>query len=412
MTTLSDLKSTLTAAFPTDAVAITINKRAFILSAADLAAGLGVTPGASYDNTIQVRVTTTPYLRIRTAPAVLAAETGRLETDTVISVDKGVRVGDNFTWGKVSDGRGWIALDFTTWADRGKPLPAEPPVVPATPPATTPPYTFPVTPFMRGVHGSAGGWQPNQKQFDIMRRNQIKCVLIPSYERGQAASAIPTYRAAGVEQFIIRAAHHGTTGDANGFINSTLPALSEYAAALMPKRDMLIAVHNEPNLTDEGLGRGWNTGAEFSNWFMQVAAAYRARFPGCKIGFPALSPGSEIRDGVGKLIRFDETRFIAGCAPAIQSSDWIGVHYYWTKPDGSDITNGLPLAQWGAWLNSKPIIATEVGPINSVTITTKAVRRAYEVFGKAGIPMMAWVLDGAGSWKNADITLNLGGDTI
>jgi hypothetical protein len=121
---------------------------------------------------------------------------------------------------------------------------------------------------------------------------------------------------------------------------------------------------------------------------------YRQTFPNAKIGFPAMSPGGDVPN-----LRLNEPTFIAQCAAAISASDWIGIHYYWQDKDGADINP--PLAQWKAWFGDKPIVGTEVGPTDHNTITSHAMRKAYDAFARIGIPAVGWVLSGAGAWQNA-----------
>lgn len=396
--------------FPTDGVTITINDRTFTLTTAEFGSMIAEKPLSNYANTRQFRVTTTPYLRIRAEPSafITVTEVGRLPegyTGSVFAEPVHDPHGNRFM--RLTDGRGWIATRYTTLNDA--PVSVTTPAIPNVSPAIIR-YIPPILASMRGVHGSAGGWQPDRASLDLIRRNRVEWVLIPSYEKGQAASAIQAYREAGVKHFVIRAAHHGPVTTSNEFLNRTLPTLIEYSDAIGTE-NMLIALHNEVNLSDEGLGTAWHTPEEFTRWFIEVASGYRARFPWCKIGFPALSPGGQLREH-GKLRRYNEAPFFAGCAPAIRVSDWVGVHYYWTRSDGADINP--PINQWRTWFSGKALLATEVGPINdsSVNITSAALRRAYEVFGSAGIPMAGWVLEGAGAWSNADWTKNLGGDVI
>ena len=52
-----------------------------------------------------------------------------------------------------------------------------------------------------------------------------------------------------------------------------------------------VEIHNEPNVTLEGLGTNWRDGYEFGDWFLAVLGLYRRRFPHALFGFPGLSPG-------------------------------------------------------------------------------------------------------------------------
>lgn len=282
------------------------------------------------------------------------------------------------------------------------------PVPTPTPPAPAPSWTPDIKAEMIGVHADAGGWRPSAKELNIVQRNKVKWALLVAYEAGVAAGVISDFRSVGVQHFVIRAATHdeyGNVPDAATFIARTLPNLREYAAAIGDNKKLLIAVHNEPNATLEGAGFRWKNGTEFALWYLKVASAYRKEFPGCKIGFPALSPGGAIPN-----VRLDEKQFIqeAIAAGAIRDADWIGVHYYWTRGDGKDIDP--PITRWRGWFGSKPLIGTEVGPANNAPSTAEAFREGYRVFGRIGVPLAGWVLNNRGrkewqDWLTVDMTL-------
>jgi hypothetical protein len=59
------------------------------------------------------------------------------------------------------------------------------------------------------------------------------------------------------------------------------------------------------------------------------------------------------------------------------------------------------VAQWRQWFGNKPIVGTEVGPTDANTVSANAVHLAYQKFAEAGVPAMAWLLNGAGAWHNA-----------
>lgn len=286
------------------------------------------------------------------------------------------------TWYKRVAG-GYIFREYTTLS---KP----------TPPAPT--WQPPISATMRGLHGSAGGWairtEDLSRDLDLVRRNNIKFMLIAAYEPNQQF-VIGQLRSAGVEQFIIRACVHGVDNlEPMKFINLTLPILEQYAAALGGTQDMLIALGNEPNLVREGWGATWKNGTEFAAWWRLIADVYRREFYGCKIGFPALSPGGDVVQ-----VRTDEARFATGAQAAIKAADWVGVHYYWERADGSDINP--PSARWRSWFAGKPIIGTEVGPADHTEVTSAAVTESFAAFAAIGVPAVGWLLDGAGAWSNA-----------
>lgn len=351
------------------------------LTAAELMTALGIKPSKPIRR-VTIASTAKPSLRVRKLPTTSAAIVANLLPGQVVEViDQAAVTADNYRWLQLADGRGWIAEQFTIPVDE----------------SVQSPWTLPFTATQRGVHASAGGWSPapQDRQLDLVRSNKVEVVLIVAYEPLQAQQAIPRFKGAGVKQFVFRAASHlMPTSNPGEFVEKTKPILNEYASVLGTTRDMMIAVHNEPNLIPEGWVTAWHNGGEFAAWFKAVAAAYRTLFAGAKIGFPALSPGGSVLN-----LRTDEAQFIREAASAINDADWIGVHYYWQKQDGSDIAP--PINNWKSWFGSKPLVATEVGPTDQNIITAPAMRLAYQRFAAINVPVMGYILNGAGGWENA-----------
>jgi hypothetical protein len=79
-------------------------------------------------------------------------------------------------------------------------------------------------------------------------------------------------------------------------------------------------IHNEPNLTNEGMNWNWASGADFGNWLQQVLNIVKPRFPDAKWGYPGLSPQPNV------------DAFLDSSAAAANACDWIGVHCYWQQP--------------------------------------------------------------------------------
>lgn len=330
-----------------------------------------------------IMVYTTADLNVRSQPSTQAKILRVLPVGAAVAV-----TAENTAWYKLTT-EGYIFRQFTS----------------ATPPA--PPWKPPITATMRGIHAAAGGWAPSDLELNLVRLSNIKAALIVAYEAGQS-HAIARFRSAGVEQFILRAAVHDMADlEPMRFLNRTLPILAEYAAALGRTDGLMIALHNEPNLYQEGFSHEWSSGGAFAAWFRLVAATLRDKLPGCKIGFPALSPGGAVPD-----VRADEAAFIGQARTAIDAADWIGVHYYWTHPDGFDIA--APIQRWKQWFGNKPLIGTEIGPGNDTQITAHAAGAAYRHFAQISIPMCCWLLSGSGAWQNAAWDLNsivVGGET-
>jgi hypothetical protein len=342
---------------------------------------LGIRPTPKVRRVV-VTEAASPALRLRAKPDIDSAVVGRFLPGDVLEVlDQPPVVADNLHWLNLADGRGWVAEQFTAPAEGGG----------------QPVWRLPFAATQRGVHGSAGGWAPaaDDPQLDLVRRNRVEVMLIVAYEAGQANDSIRRFRAVGVRHFIIRAATHGVPSSNPGeFVTRTRHILQEYAVALGGTRNLMIAVHNEPNLAPEGWGSAWHNGGEFAAWFKAVAAAYRTLFAGVKIGFPALSPGGHVPN-----LRTDEEQFTREAASAIGDADWVGVHYYWGRPDGADINP--PADRWRGWFGSKPLVGTEVGPTDHNIVTAPAMRLAYQRFAAANVPAIGFILNGAGKWQNA-----------
>lgn len=270
---------------------------------------------------------------------------------------------------------------------------------PAPTPVPVPVWPMPLNAQNRGVHTSAGGWSPLANHLELITRNQVKTALLMTYNGGVAITAIPAYRKAGITNFILRPEVSHRKSNAKSFVAETLPNLREYVNVIGSTNNLMIQIGNEPNLFDEGLtdaahpGGGWTDGAGFAKWWIEVATEYRKEFPGCKLGFAAMSPGGNVAG-----VRMDEIAFVSKCAAAIDAADWISVHNYWQKSDGSDIS--LPLVQWKKYFGIKPIVATEVGPTADMSVG--AIVKAYDAFAAAEIPCIIWILDGTKAFDNAD----------
>lgn len=92
----------------------------------------------------------------------------------------------------------------------------------------------------------------------------------------------------------------------------------------LPGRDIVIELHNEPNLVAEGLAASWADGTEFEGWFLDVLQRYRAALPGRRFIYPGLSPGGTIPG-----IRQDHLQFMEQSKEAIRAADGLAIHGYW-----------------------------------------------------------------------------------
>jgi len=341
------------------------------------------------------KVKTTAALNVRTGPATTYPVLFTLNENQIVAIDPTKTV--NGWYHVAGTASQWINAAYTIPIDGPVPVP------PTAPPPQTPPnspgqvWLPPFSAAMRGVGTNTGGWIPGPNELMLISQNDIQVALMVAYNANVAAQAIPKLRQAGIKAFIIRASTYEPISTAQRFLDLTMPILKEYYAALGVPRDMMIAIHNEPNLISEGLGKGWQDGAGFAAFFATVAQTYRSAFPSCKLGYPALSPGTGVQD-----IRADERTFAQQSIAAIRASDWIGLHAYWAKQDASDFAPET--SYWQQF--GKPVIATEVGPVGSATAIKETVLAAYAKLAARGIPTMAWVLNGTGQFQNADWTYN------
>lgn len=109
------------------------------------------------------------------------------------------------------------------------------------------------------------------------------------------------------------------------FLDSTLSDVRRTLNQLSG-RDVVVELHNEPNLVAEGLGRSWQDAASFNKWWLVLLSLYRRAIPGARFIFPGLSPGSSVTN-----IKQDHIQFIEGCREAVEAADGLGVHLYWSN---------------------------------------------------------------------------------
>ncbi len=109
------------------------------------------------------------------------------------------------------------------------------------------------------------------------------------------------------------------------FLTDTFPDVQRALEQLRGK-DVVIELHNEPNLYAEGLGASWADGTAFNAWWLELLQIYRQALPTGRFIFPGLSPGNKVH-----AIKDDHIVFAEACRPAIEAADGLGVHLYWSK---------------------------------------------------------------------------------
>ncbi|MCZ7670756.1 MAG: hypothetical protein M5U34_28195 [Chloroflexi bacterium] len=77
------------------------------------------------------------------------------------------------------------------------------------------------------------------------------------------------------------------------FFNDTISDVKR-TLNLLHGKDVVIELHNEPNLRSEGLYTSWADGAAFARWWLELLQLYKQALPGQKFIYPGLSPGGAV----------------------------------------------------------------------------------------------------------------------
>jgi hypothetical protein len=156
------------------------------------------------------------------------------------------------------------------------------------------------------------------------------------------------------------------------FINDTLPDVRRALDALAG-RDLVVELHNEPNLIAEGLGQAWPDGAGFASWWLDLLGRYRQALPGVRFIYPGLSPGSTVVH-----VRQDHIQFLEASRPALEAADGLGVHLYWSAVAPMNFALST-LDDYIARVRFKPIWVTEASN-NKAGTTLEAKSQQYLQF--------------------------------
>jgi len=209
-----------------------------------------------------------------------------------------------------------------------------------------------------GLHGRADG-EMLPPDFDIVRAARVEAVKLTS---SATEASVKSLRAINPGVFImVRPIVSFVENERprrispDQFVEWTAPNLQRLFDA--DPSIQYIEVHNEPNLTIEGLGGSWNNGREFASWFDRVVDLFRQRWPDKKYGFPGLSPGASMQN-----IRQNMRQFLGEAALSAARADWIAVHGYWISDrEMTDVTGGFTWKVLRQLFPDKVLIITEFG---------------------------------------------------
>ncbi len=109
------------------------------------------------------------------------------------------------------------------------------------------------------------------------------------------------------------------------FLNDTWGDV-QCTLALLAGKDVVVELHNEPNIRPEGLFTSWADGAAFNRWWLELLQLYRQALPGVRFLYPGLSPGSAVNS-----LKHDHIQFVESSREAVEAADGLGVHLYWSN---------------------------------------------------------------------------------
>lgn len=164
----------------------------------------------------------------------------------------------------------------------------------------------------------------------------------------------------------------GRDVSAENFVNWTLGDMVR-TVNVLSGRDIIIELHNEPNLVAEGWQTTWADGKAFADWWLQVLASYRAALPGARYLYPGLSPGGDVGG-----VRRDHFTFLEASRAAIEAADGLGLHLYWAGDYPMSQALGV-LDETIARFPNKPIWITEAS-YNASGISDEERARQYLAF--------------------------------
>ncbi len=228
-----------------------------------------------------------------------------------------------------------------------------------------------------GLHGRGDG-ELLGGDVDVMRRARVEAVKLTSHASGASIKALK-----GINPGIFVVVRPIMSFNDNGralhvtpehFVSATVNDLQRLFDT--DPSIQYIEVHNEPNLTIEGLGGAWHTGGEFANWFDRVVQLYRERWPDKKYGFPGISPGV-----LNHVRLIDMRQFLVDASLSAARADWIAVHGYWGNDrEMTDKDGGFTWQTYRQFFPDKLLMITEFGnPGQAKSLVANQYSRYYGI---------------------------------
>lgn len=318
------------------------------------------TPGWAFTAAIEVNggmAIAGPYgINLRDAPRRDAANIGFVPADASMIVT-GAAQGE-YTPVRVDD---TIILDPIT----RRPVAIDPGEVPNPEPA-------PLGHARIGLHASAdpGISDAEVAEFEAMRPGMIK--LLSFHDPNGVRKLVKNHPDVSwvVRAFLdFRSGSGPRTISPTQFLNDTINDVRRTLNLIGSDQDVVVELHNEPNLVSEGMGGAWHDGASFAAWFLEVLRLYRQALPGMRFIYPGLSPGHDVSG-----IKMDHVRFVEASRAAVEAADGLGIHTYWSHVYPMELALGV-LDDYIARFRFKPIWITEASNNKG---NTSAARKAKQ----------------------------------
>ena len=232
------------------------------------------------------------------------------------------------------------------------------PTTPSTPPVTNP-DPEPLGRAEIGLHASADP-DINDNEVQEFQDTRPGIIKVLTFHNPEGIRKLVTHHPNA--KWVVRAFldFGGRNISPRQFLNDTLSDMNR-TLNLLHGKDVVIELHNEPNLAPEGLFSSWADGAAFAHWWLELHQLYKQALPGRKFIYPGLSPG-------GTVINFkqDHIQFIEASRAAVAAADGLGVHIYWSNV--YPMSRGLDvLDDYIARFRYKPIYVTEASNNKSGT---------------------------------------------
>lgn len=159
------------------------------------------------------------------------------------------------------------------------------------------------------------------------------------------------------------------------FVNDTISDVKRTLNVIGSGKDVVVELHNEPNLNPEGLTGAWRDGTTFAEWWLDVLERYRQALPGMRFIYPGLSPGAAVSG-----VKQDHIQFIEASREAVEAADGLGVHLYWSSVYPMEWTLNV-LDDYISRFRYKPIWITEASNNKAGTAVHKKAQE-YLTFWK------------------------------